>query len=78
MSTGRNPFAERELVWAPDGRGLPESVLEDVTRRRVRVHLRLSAPGRYPRGACGRGLGEWWTGRASEVTCSACLERVPS
>lgn len=72
-----NPLDRGDNPWVPDGVGLPAEVLADVTRRLVRVHLRLSSRGRYPKTACGRGLGQWWTGRPSEATCPACLEEFP-
>lgn len=65
---------EVEPVWTPDGRGLPDKALPHGP---LGVHLRLTSPdGRSARGACGGGLGEWWTGVASEVNCNACLEWV--
>lgn len=65
-----------EKAWLPDGRGLPDEA-RDLIAKGARIHLRLTSPGRESaRGACDRVLGEWWTGRASEVTCPACLEVV--
>lgn len=58
--------------WLPDGHGLP-----GYAEVLMPVHLRLtSADGRSARGACDRGLGEWWTGVPAEVTCPGCLEVV--
>jgi hypothetical protein len=66
-----------EKAWLPDGRGLPGATTDLVGERNMPVHLRLTSPdGRSARGACGRGLGEWWTGRGVEVNCPACLEVV--
>lgn len=66
-----------EKAWLPDGRGLPDEARALIAEHGQRVHLRLTAPGgRSARGACDNGIGEWWTGRAAEVTCSACLEVV--
>src|SRR3712207_158990 len=63
-------MTEAEIAWLPDGVGLPDYV--DV---QMPVHLRLTAPdGHAARGACDRGLGEWWSGIASEVTCDDCKE----
>lgn len=49
----------------PDGIGLSPLVWE-VT----------PGDGTYPKTGCTRGLGQWWTGLGSEVTCPACLELV--
>lgn len=63
--------------WMPDGHGLTDLCLELVAEHGSPVHLRLtSADGTRARGACGGGLGELWTGRASEVNCPDCLEVV--
>lgn len=63
-------------LWLPDGRGLDPETLAAVADLDLRVHLRLTNGEGYPRVACGRGLGELWTGIGSEVTCPACLEVV--
>ena len=60
-------------VWLPDGQGLSPEAAAIVARQGGPVHLRLTAPDRFPRTACGAGLGEWWTGRPGEATCTACL-----
>jgi hypothetical protein len=65
-------------TWLPDGIGLSPLVREIVAERGMTVHLRLTAPDRAAAcTACGHGLGEWFSGVASEVTCPACLEAVP-
>ena len=70
-------MTDLEKTWVPDGRGLPEIARKQIARDGQRVHLRLTAPGgRSAVSACGWGLGEWWTGKGSEVTCSACLQVV--
>ena len=60
----------------PDGQGLDPFSLALVAEDGRVVHLRLSAPARYPKTGCGGGLGQLWSGAASEVTCPACLEVV--
>lgn len=65
-----------EKAWIVDGHGLPDEARALVAEHGQPVHLRLSAPGHYPRTACDGGLGEWWTGKSTEVTCPACLEVV--
>ncbi len=63
--------------WLPDGHGLDPLSLDLVAEHDLRVHLRLTSPGRRSaRGACDRGLGELWSGVSTEVTCPACLEAV--
>lgn len=69
--------APREGAWLPDGHGLDPRARELLAEHGGSVHLRLSHPdGRYPRTGCGDGLGQWWTGVSSEVTCPVCLEVV--
>lgn len=60
--------------WAPDGIGISDET-RDMIRPGQTVHLRLVSPEgqHFPRTACDRGLGEWWSGRRDEVTCTACL-----
>lgn len=66
-----------EAVWLPDGVGLPPIARQIIGQEGGIVHLRLiDGRGTYPRGGCDRGLGQWWSGRPAEVTCSACLELV--
>jgi hypothetical protein len=67
-----------EGTWLPDGRGLTEEARAIIAEHDQRVHLRLSVgrTGAYPRSACDRGIGEWWSGKPAEVTCPACLEVV--
>lgn len=68
---------EKGGPWLPDGHGLDPLSRALVDARGLRVHLRLTSPGGISaRGACDRGLGELWSGQASEVTCPACLEVV--
>lgn len=63
--------------WVPDGCGLGSPISAEVAAERsATVHLRLTAPDRYPKTGCGGGLGQFWTGDPSEVTCPACLEVV--
>lgn len=71
-----NPFAADSDPWMPDGRGLDPLSAEQAAAHQSEVHLRLSQRGKYPKPACGRGLGQLWTGKGSEVTCPACLEVV--
>ena len=60
-----------------DGVGLPEVALEIVRDDPTQiVHLRLRDDGHYPITGCGGGLGQWWTGKTTEVTCADCLELV--
>lgn len=76
----RGPMSDQppsEDAWVPDGHGLPDAARELAAEHGAPVHLRLTSPGgRSARGACGRGLGELWTGRPAEVTCPACLDVV--
>ena len=68
-----------EKGWMPDGRGLADEAVEVIAGHDapMPIHLRLTSPdGRSARGACDRGLGEWWTGLAAQVTCPGCLELV--
>ena len=61
---------------APDGRGLPDVVHEILRDNPGQVvHLRLPTDG-YPVTACAGGVGQWWTGKGSEVTCPECKELV--
>jgi hypothetical protein len=65
--------------WLPDGVGLDDLSRQIAADHGVPVHLRVTAPGgSYPRWACGgsAGLGQFWTGKADEVDCPACLEFV--
>lgn len=63
--------------WMPDGVGFSDEVKAIRAEQGGEAHLRLTAPdGRYPRTACGKGLGHWWTGVTDEVTCPACLEEL--
>lgn len=64
-------------TWMPDGRGLPQEARDLNAEVGAPVHLRLTnADTRAARGACDGGLGQLWTGKAAEVTCSDCLEVV--
>lgn len=68
-----------EGPWLPDGVGLADEARAVIAEQenRIPIHLRLSTPGhRNVKSACDRGLGEWWTGKAAEVTCKACLQLV--
>lgn len=65
--------------WLPDGKPLPDVVVEILGETGGCVHLRLSnGTGSYPRTACDQlaGIGQWWTGQPNEVNCPACLELV--
>ena len=63
--------------WMPDGHGLSDEARAIIAQKGGTVHLRLTSPsGQSVRGACESGLGEWWSGLASDVTCPACLEVV--
>ena len=62
---------------APDGNGLPATALRIVAERGMPVHLRLTpANGAYPSAACGQAIGEFWSGKTSEVSCLACLKHT--
>lgn len=64
-------------LMLPDGHGLSPEAREIIAQHGGTVHLRLTAlDGATARGACDKGLGEWWTGIASEVTCPECRELV--
>ena len=64
-------------AWLPDGHGLPDEAREAIADEGGTVHLRLThTDSRACQGACGGGLGEWWSGRSTDVTCRACLEWV--
>lgn len=77
MTPDARTLRAAEKGWMPDGRGLPKEATGIIAGRDMPIHLRLTSPdGRSARGACGQGLGEWWTGRAAEVNCPACLEVV--
>jgi hypothetical protein len=66
-----------QLAYLPDGHGLSELCLALVAEHGARVHLRLTrVDGVTAIGACGKGLGELWTGKAAEVNCPECLEVV--
>lgn len=61
----------------PDGRGLDPLSLDLVAEHDLTVHLRLTnTETRAARGACDGGLGQLWSGIATEVTCPPCLEVV--
>lgn len=63
--------------WVPDGQGLAVEALGLIAAGvGGAVHLRFTSGARYPRDACGVSIGEWWTGRTDEVTCTACREWV--
>lgn len=65
------------MPYLPDGRGLDPLTLELIAGQDVTVHLRLTnTETRAARGACDQGLGELWSGVATEVTCRPCLEVV--
>lgn len=65
------------MTWLPDGRGLDPLTLDLIAEHDVTVHLRLeNTETRAARGACGDGLGQLWSGIATEVTCPPCLEVV--
>jgi hypothetical protein len=57
----------------PDGKGLPPLAAEQAAAGAT-VHLRVSHHGLYPSTACGRGLGQLWSGVPAEVSCPACKE----
>lgn len=62
------------VSWRPDGVGLGELLDLVSAVNEKRIHLRLSpSNGCHPVTACHGGLGEWWTGVGSEVTCGECL-----
>jgi hypothetical protein len=64
-------------AWLPDGQGLSDEARGIIAEHGGRVHLRLTSPSRQGvMGACDSGLGEWWSGLTSDVTCPACLEVV--
>jgi hypothetical protein len=71
-------------VTAPDGIGIHPDVWPVIAATREKcgeqmIHLRLRPdPASYPVTGCRVGIGQWWTGKASEVTCPACLELVHS
>lgn len=71
-------------MWLPDGQGLSETVKEIIDELpNERVHLRLTSqvdPDRHPRTACGAltSIGQWWSGKPSEVNCPACLKLAPA
>lgn len=65
--------------WRPDGVGLPEEARALVgSGSPVHLRLRLNGTERFPKAACGAGLGEWWTGLVDEVTCTSCRENGSS
>lgn len=61
-------------TWEPDGNGLPAEAFPLINNRSATIHLRLHKPGHYPKAGCDNALGEWWTGKVSEVTCPDCLK----
>lgn len=65
------------MAYLPDGHGLAPEALDLVAEHDLTVHLRLTnTETRAARGACDGGLGQLWSGVATEVTCRPCLEVV--
>lgn len=58
-----------------DGIGLDPISLE-LAQAGATVHLRLRIGDSYPVTACCGGLGQLWSGKASEVNCEPCKEYV--
>lgn len=60
----------------PNGKGLSPEAAAIVAAQgdRTVVHLRIQQAGEHPEMACGldSGLGQWWSGLLSEVTCVGC------